>query len=223
MLLSKTVKDMLHRTTRSSVVASSWSRSFAMATRMKNAVEVKESEAATSPTTFSSSVNPSISTFFHDVDEIFGKNPFFSSLPRTHDFMSHFWRQIDWMDDMRRMRLLSNNYFPSYDIHSDKDKVQVVLDVPGVNLSDIDVSVENDKLLSITGSRKTKNKDNEASELNFHKKFDFGEDVIDTSKIIANLANGVLRVTLPKLPSVKAAPVNIKKVDVINGSDDLEC
>ncbi len=218
------VKDMLQCTTRSSVGAP-LSRHFAMSTRMRNAVEeVKESEAAASPTTFSSTVvNPSISTFVHDVDEMFEKNPFFSSLPRTHDFMSNFLRQIDWMDDMRRMRLLSNNYFPSYHIHSDKEKVQVELDVPGVNLSDINVSVENDKLLSVTGSRKTKNKDKETSELKFHKRFDFGEDVIDTSKIIANLANGVLRVTLPKLPSVSAAPVDVKKVDVINGSEDLEC
>lgn len=197
-----------------------WRQNFATATRTKNNVEIKEAVPPSS-SPVSSIMKPSISTFFSDVDDMFDKNPFFSS-PRTHDLMSHFWRQIDWLDEMRKKRLLSSMYLPSYDIHTDGDKVQVVLDIPGVSLSDIDVSVENEKLLHISGRRKIESKDGEVVEIKFDKQFNFGQDLIDTSKIIANLANGVLRVTLPKLPSAHSTD-KVKKIDVIDGSVDPEC
>lgn len=225
-----------------------WNRKIATAIRTTKSKDLEpestsstttntsSSSVATPPKTSSSSFSP-ISTFFHDVDEFFDKSPLFSSsfplsnTTRMNDLMSHFWRRMDYMDDMRRKRLLfsrnsdDTNYYPNYDIHSDDDKVQVILDLPGVELKDINVNVENDELLHISGHRKTKNKeDGSLFEMKFDKWFNFGgKDVIDSSKILANLANGVLRVSLPKLPSAKPTPENIKKIDVIDGTDELEC
>lgn len=208
-----------------------WNRNVATAVRTKTRSKDLKDDDSSSPKIPSSTIvttSPSISTLFHDVDKMFDRNPFFFPSPnRTHDdLMSHFWKQMDWMDtSMRTRRCFSNSYFPNYDINSDEDKVQVVLDVPGVNLRDIDVTVENDTFLNITGHRTTKSDDGTTtSELNFDKRFNFGENVIDSSKIVANLANGVLQVSLPKLPpSAKSVPENVKNIDVIDGSDDLEC
>lgn len=172
-----------------------------------------DNEHDSSPTTTPSSPSVSqqpLTKFFHDVDDIFNTNPFFF-MSRPHDSMSKFWKQMDSMG-------------PKCDISSDDKKVHVMLDVPGVKLSNINVNLENDKLLHITGHRKTKGEDGSTSELKFDKRYNFGEDLIDTSKIVANLSDGVLRVSLDKLPSAKSTiPKNIKKIDVINGKEELEC
>ncbi len=233
--------------------------------------------AATTKSEDTKSSRPALSTFFHDVDELFfhNKNPFFTPFSTTtetsplfndyRNMMSHFWKQMDWMDDMRRKRYLddffSNNtgigvksgndgkyfFFPSYDIHSDDEKVQIILDLPGVKLNDININVVDDQWLQISGFRKKKSTtkivdsidsssssseaitggrgttpSTVASEYKFEKRFNFGDNVIDpTKKIVASLADGVLRVSLPKLST--AVTENMKKVDIVDGSEELEC
>jgi HSP20 family molecular chaperone IbpA len=197
-------------------VTREWSRK--LATAMRTTKPIDQDSSPTALTSMTSS--PSLSTFFHDVDELFDRNSLFPTSSWPHDSMSHFWRQVDLMDDMRRKRILSKNtYLPNCNIHADDDKVQVVLDLPGVQLKDVNVNIENDRQLHINGNRKTKSEDGSTSEMTFDKKFNFGADTIDSSKVVANLADGVLRVSLPKFPSTK----NVKKVDVINGSEESEC
>ena len=192
--------------------AKEFSRKVATAMRTTTKKDY-DNEHDSSPTTTPSSPSVSqqpLTKFFHDVDDIFNTNPFFF-MSRPHDSMSKFWKQMDSMG-------------PKCDISSDDKKVHVMLDVPGVKLSNINVNLENDKLLHITGHRKTKGEDGSTSELKFDKRYNFGEDLIDTSKIVANLSDGVLRVSLDKLPSAKSTfPKNIKKIDVINGKEELEC
>lgn len=208
--------------------AKEFSRKVATAMRTTTKKDY-DNEHDSSPTTTPSSPSVSqqpLTKFFHDVDDIFNTNPFFF-MSRPHDSMSKFWKQMDSMDDMYKNRFFLSNhsdYFPKCDISSDDKKVHVMLDVPGVKLSNINVNLENDKLLHITGHRKTKGEDGSTSELKFDKRYNFGEDLIDTSKIVANLSDGVLRVSLDKLPSAKSTiPKNIKKIDVINGQEELEC
>ena len=183
----------------------------------------KDPATATTTTTASHLTKPSITTLFNDVDEFFDKNPFFSS--SKHDILlNHFWKQMDMMDNMRRSRyLFTNSYEPTYDVHSDNEKIQVMIDVPGVNLNDIDVNIEHEKFLHVTGSRKTKKEDGSTTDMKFEKRMNFGKDVIDSTKVLANLANGVLTITLHKLPSAKVSPEDVKKIDVVEGSEELEC
>jgi HSP20 family molecular chaperone IbpA len=191
-----------------------------------------DNEQDSSPSTATTTTTPSfpsirdqpLTKFFHDVDDIFNTNPFFSMMSRPHhESMPKFWKQMDSMDEMYKNRFYLSNpsqYVPKSDVSIDDNKVHVTLDVPGVKLSNINVNLENDKLLHITGHRDTKGEDGSTSELKFDKRYNFGEDLIDTSKIVANLSDGVLRVSLDKLPSAKST---IKKIDVINGQEELEC
>ncbi len=197
-----------------------WGRPISSALRADESKDLDHKQEL--PSTATQITLPTMSNLFHDVDEFFDKNPFFSS--SKHDFMNHFWKQMDAMDDMRRKRFFGNTYLPSYDVHSDNDKVQVCLDVPGVTMNDIDVNIEHDKFLHVNGIRKAKSDDgNTVKEMKFDQRFNFGKDVIDSTKVVANLTNGVLTITLPKLPSAKLSPDNVKKIEVIQGADELEC
>lgn len=192
-----------------------YNRSFVTAVQNTKHQDLKELKAEPR---VSSITSPSVSNFIHKVDEIFGNDPFF----RANDVSSHFWNQMGTIGDIMRMKkeFLSNKLiFPRYDILSDEDKVQLVIYVPGMSLKDIDVNVEDDKILHISGHHKTMD-GGATSDLNFEEKFNFGK--IDSSKIVASLANGILRVSLPKLPAAERDLENVKKIDVVDGSGEID-
>lgn len=82
------------------------------------------------------------------------------------------------------------------------------MDVPGLKPEDMTVQIEqNGRVLRLSGGRKVK-KENEVMETRFEKSFTLGKE-IDTSKITANLANGIMVVTAPKDPSKKEKVVKI--------------
>ncbi len=66
---------------------------------------------------------------------------------------------------------------------------------------------ENGRLLHLSGGRKTVKK-NETQETKFDKRFWVGDN-IDTSKLSANLANGVLVVTAAKKPREEPKTIKI--------------
>ena len=100
--------------------------------------------------------------------------------------------------------------------NSNNKEFQISLDLPGVKAEDLNIQVD-DGVLSIAGFRRVYSNNNRADdgndETNAIKKSRFSysmtidSNVIDTSKVSANLADGVLLVTAPKLP--KSKPVNV--------------
>mmetsp|Transcript_9275 Transcript_9275/g.13875 ORF Transcript_9275/g.13875 Transcript_9275/m.13875 type:complete len:234 (-) Transcript_9275:158-859(-) len=148
-----------------------------------------------------------MASLLHEVDDFFPatKMPFFSSpfFEKTH-FMP-LLKQMDWIDNMRK-----KNYFPHYDLQTDNDKVSLTVDLPGVKKDDVNIEVKDEKVLHISGQRKTEADDGTVTDIKFDKQFSFG-DSVDTSNIVADLANGVLKVVLPKIPT---APENIRKIDI---------
>lgn len=148
-----------------------------------------------------------MASLLHEIDDFFPatKMPFFSSpFFEKSDFMP-LLKQMDWVDNMRK-----KNYFPHYDLQTDNDKVSLTVDLPGVKKDDVNIEVKDEKLLHISGQRKTEADDGTVTDIKFDKQFSFG-DSVDTSNIIADLANGVLKVVLPKIPT---APENIRKIDI---------
>lgn len=118
---------------------------------------------------------------------------------------------------------------PGYQIHSTETSWDLVIDVPGVESSDLELSLEqNGRLLHLSGSRKMV-KENQATEsITFDKRFTIGDD-IETSQISANLNAGVLKVTAPKKEKREVQPVNIpitesprvpEPIDVVKSSDE---
>mmetsp|Transcript_30467 Transcript_30467/g.46654 ORF Transcript_30467/g.46654 Transcript_30467/m.46654 type:complete len:203 (+) Transcript_30467:80-688(+) len=105
-------------------------------------------------------------------------------------------------------------FSPKYEITSDEDRFRVTMDVPGVKPDDVDISVE-ENTLTLRAERKL---ESETSVFNskFYKSFTI-DPATDVSKINANLANGVLSVTVPKVKLEKIVtkiPVSVNEADV---------
>ena len=81
------------------------------------------------------------------------------------------------------------------DMHQDGDNYFVSAELPGVTKEDINIELDN-AVLTISGSRKQKNGESEAT-TEFSRSLTVGEDVAG-DKVQAKLENGILTVTLPK-------------------------
>ena len=131
-----------------------------------------------------------------------------SSLAKAMDelFPSTFMRDMDFamlplikrMDDQMNNFMMMQKSSPGYKINEDENKVELVVEVPGVNKEDIDLDVRGEgKVLHISGKRVGKECDSE-KESKFEKISILGK-LFDSSKITATLENGVLTIVAPKL------------------------
>ena len=104
---------------------------------------------------------------------------------------------------------------PAVDIKEEKDQFIVHADIPGVDISDIHISLENN-LLTIQGKRefqKTENKEEysriERMQGQFYRRFSLPQSA-DESKIDASYKNGVLQILIPKKESVKGKKIEVR-------------
>jgi HSP20 family protein len=135
---------------------------------------------------------------FAGFDDLFAPTPFFHRDPIMDHMMifPNLERQTDSV-------LVRSS--PGYEINETDDTYQIAVDVPGVKAGDMSVQLENDgKVLHISGGRKIVN-DNTITETKFEKRFTIGKNV-DMEKVTANLADGVLVLSAPKIEK-KEKPV----------------
>lgn len=107
------------------------------------------------------------------------------------------------------------DWVPPADIEEYADRFVLKLDVPGVNLSSVDITLDQG-VLSIGGQREKQvvAKDVERSRVErphgrFHRRFTL-PDTVDATSVRASGHNGVLEVVIPKQP--KAQPRRIEVV-----------
>ncbi len=102
-------------------------------------------------------------------------------------------------------------YTPDVDIFESDTEITLLADMPGVKTEKLNIDLRDD-VLTLTGEAGS---DGESSEVpvvieygvgKFYRQFTLSE-VIDQAKIMAELKDGVLRLTLPKVE--KAAPRKI--------------
>ena len=103
---------------------------------------------------------------------------------------------------------------PSVDIYETDNELVLTSDLPGVDLKDIDVRVEN-QTLTLSGERSFEKKDStkgyhriERSYGSFQRSFAV-PNAFDTEKIGAEFKNGVLTVTLPKKEAAKPRQIKV--------------
>jgi HSP20 family protein len=97
---------------------------------------------------------------------------------------------------------------PGYEINETEDKYSICVDVPGVKAADMAVQLENDgRVLHLIGGRKVQKGDS-TTEHKFSQRFTIGNNV-DTTKLSADLTNGVLCVSAPKLKVEEKKPITI--------------
>ena len=107
------------------------------------------------------------------------------------------------------------DWVPAVDIVEQKDRFLLRADVPGVVAADIDVSMENG-ILSVSGQRHAESHDDadgvrrfERVSGRFHRRFSL-PDTADAESITAKSANGILEVSIPKLPEVQPRRITVE-------------
>lgn len=126
-----------------------------------------------------------------------------------------------FFDDMAPYTWLRENskktrdaWSPSSDISEDENEYLVKMDLPGMDKSDINVSMHDNRLI-ITGQKKSETVEEkknfirrERNEGNFYRSFTLADPVSDDN-IKASFRDGVLKITVPKAESIKPRPVII--------------
>jgi len=110
-------------------------------------------------------------------------------------------------------RQASRTPAPAVDIYETEKEIVLKADLPGVNLSDVDIQVENN-VLTVRGERHF---EKEVSQDNFHRvERGYGSfartftlpETVDSEKIAAEYESGVLKITMAK--HEQARPKQIK-------------
>jgi HSP20 family protein len=133
------------------------------------------------------------------------------------------WRDLDRMQ--REMNRLFNSYspsvmrpapsYPAINIWTNDDGQIITAEMPGIDAKDIDIDVTADSL-TLSGERNPDKASNEASyhrRERVHGKFSRTIQlpfVVDTNKVEAKCADGILSITLPKAEAEKPKKIAIK-------------
>jgi HSP20 family protein len=141
-------------------------------------------------------------------DDFFGPSPWMRDPFATDPFFRDIVPMTVLNNIERDPFMVLRRSSPGYEIHEDDKKFQLSIDVPGVKAEDMKVDLLQDgRLLHLSGGRKVE-KGGSVTETKFDKSFTIDETV-DTSKITANLADGVLVVSAPKKEIPEEKPITI--------------
>ena len=111
-------------------------------------------------------------------------------------------------------QLTAGSFVPPVDVYEDEHNLVLKLEVPGVEESDLNVSVEN-STLTIQGERKF---EKEEKEENFHRiERRYGSflrtfklpNTVDAEKVDANYEKGILKITLAKRAEAKPRQIKV--------------
>lgn len=104
---------------------------------------------------------------------------------------------------------------PAVDVAEYPAETVIVAELPGVKKEDVKISFEKG-LLTISGERKSRTEQEEASQVrselrhgSFTRSFEIGHEV-NADAITAELADGILRVVLPKVEEAKPREISVK-------------
>jgi HSP20 family protein len=109
----------------------------------------------------------------------------------------------------------SRVFLPNTDIFETEDKLTVVMEMPGVNREHADITVE-DNVLSVAGRidfskyEKLQPVHTEYNVGHYLRSFNLSPNSFDEHKIGAEMKDGVLTLTLPKVERVKSRRIPLK-------------
>jgi HSP20 family molecular chaperone IbpA len=105
-------------------------------------------------------------------------------------------------------------FTPHVDIYETEKEIILVADMPGVKTKDLTIDLRDDTLTLSGDIEPFENPDEQDMMIEyevgkFYRQFTLSE-VIDQSKIDANLSDGVLRLALPKVEKAKPRRIEVK-------------
>lgn len=132
------------------------------------------------------------------------------AVPRRRDFPGFFPDVFDplaptrsvsqlmnMMDQMMENPLLSGSMRRGWNVKEDENGLQLKVDMPGLSKEDVKVSVE-DNTLIIRGEG-AKESDEETAARRYTSRIDLTPNAYKIDEIKAEMKNGVLKVTVPKM------------------------
>ena len=124
------------------------------------------------------------------------------------------WDPFEMMAPWRTFKELEP-MSPDFDVKETKDAFIFKADVPGIEAKNLDVKLAQNRL-TVSGSREEEKRQKgdtyytyERSYGSFSRSFTLPEEV-DAEKISADMKDGVLTITVPKLPEAQAKHVEVK-------------
>lgn len=137
----------------------------------------------------------------------------YSSMDRLATLRDEFNRLFDWTAPSRDSGFFSG-WTPALDVFDDKDRLVVMVELPGMKKDDIDISMH-DGTLTVSGERKTEHEEKEGQ--SFRSERYFGKfqrsltlpTAVDAGKIKATYKDGVLTVDLPKAEEAKPKHIEV--------------
>lgn len=150
------------------------------------------------------------------------ENPFLALHQRMNHLFDDFFGDFEGVFRTPGMGLLSRSGFgqmPSLDVSETDDEVLVTADLPGLTEKDVEVTVDRDAV-TIRGHR---NEEREEKKRNYHvMERAYGEfhrqipipSGVDRDKAKAVFKDGVLKLSLPKLPEAKSQR---KRIEITSG------
>ena len=120
----------------------------------------------------------------------------------------------------RSMQNYHHDHSVRYDITEDDEKMELVYDMPGVLSRDVSIELkQGGEALLIKGIRKYR-RYGQNIQSEFDKVFTIDPNIVDIGKITANLSDGVLVVSAPKLK--KRRDLHERKIPILTNSDGGE-
>jgi HSP20 family protein len=109
---------------------------------------------------------------------------------------------------------VTSAWIPPTDVFEDKDSIRIVSEVPGLRPEDVRISLEN-QTLTICGERRESSEEKtgevhlyERSYGSFERSFSL-PSTVDTDRVQAKVADGLLTVTLPKVERAKPREIPV--------------
>lgn len=139
----------------------------------------------------------------------------FKEMTTLQDRMSRLFDEAWGRPQRAEEDFITGAWLPAVDVRENKDNLEIMAELPGMEPKDVEVSVENN-VLSIKGARQFEKATEgetyhrvERSYGAFERSFTLPTNV-DPGKIKAVYRNGVLSLTLPKKEEAKPKSISIK-------------
>lgn len=135
------------------------------------------------------------------------------------------WRELDLLtnrmsqffdDGSIAERGFGGRWVPAVNVEEQEDSILLTAELPGMTEEDIEVNIENN-VLTIAGE---KSSEREESEGRFHLvERSFGSfrrsfalpRAVDSENVSAEVANGVVTISIPKAPEARSRKVSVKR------------
>lgn len=122
-------------------------------------------------------------------------------------------RMFDTMNDIKPD---ISDFSPKVDIAHEEKAITLLIEIPGVNKEDVQIYINEDRVLTISGEKKQHQTIDQQAFLRTERRFgSFTRsfkltDLIDIQGIQAEFNNGVLSVTLPKIEQEQPKSIEVK-------------